>query len=127
MDGLLTPSISATVTRTDTNTDALSLISSMPSNAAPLTTASDVALVARNRPLRLSTLLLAFSMPRSGPLVPLTNRFTLVDGVRRVAEHVDHGLGGGIDKTLVAGLPGVRIPVLHNQCGHTPCQRGNRQ
>ncbi|CKT33122.1 Uncharacterised protein [Mycobacterium tuberculosis] len=77
MDGLLTPSISATVTRTDTNTDALSLISSMPSNAAPLTTASDVALVARNRPLRLSTLLLAFSMPRSGPLVPLTNRFTL--------------------------------------------------
>ncbi|CFS60893.1 Uncharacterised protein [Mycobacterium tuberculosis] len=49
----------------------------MPSNAAPLTTASDVALVARNRPLRLSTLLLAFSMPRSGPLVPLTNRFTL--------------------------------------------------
>ncbi|WP_419884401.1 mammalian cell entry protein, partial [Mycobacterium scrofulaceum] len=52
IEGLFTPSMSATVTRTDTSTEALSVTLSMPSRAAPLMTASDVALVERKIALR---------------------------------------------------------------------------
>ena len=74
---MLTPSRSVTVTRTDTSTAALSAISSTFSSAAPLMTASELALVSRKIALRFSTLLPWLIMSRSGPLVPLTNRFTL--------------------------------------------------
>ena len=55
-------------------------------------------------------------MSRSGPLVPFDEPVhAVVDVVLVVAEHVDHGLGRGVDEPLIARLLGVGLALLVDQ------------
>ena len=65
----LFPFVSLAVTRADTSTAALLLMSSMLSSAAPLITVSELPPVSRKMALRLSTALFWLNMSRNGPLV----------------------------------------------------------
>ena len=76
-------------------------------------TASELALVSRNSSLRFSAFSPWLIMSRSGPLVLLTNRSTLVvDGVLGVAEHVDHELRCGVDEELVLRRLGFLVALV---------------
>ena len=130
LDGAFTPSMSVTVTRTATSTEAFLAISSTFSRAAPLTTASESACVCLKIAFRLSLLLpLRHHVPKrtADPVVEPVD--ALVDGVLGVAEHVHHGLLRGADEQLVPLLDRVRVPELNGPVGDraTEGEREHRQ
>ncbi len=126
-DGLLTPSRSVTVTRTDTRTAGVlgDLVDLLQGRAVDHGLRSWLG-VAEDRLEVVDVARLAHHVAQRAAGAVDEPVHAVVDVVLVVAEHVDHGLRRRVDEPLFARLRRLRVPLLRHQQRHHDRERDHQ-